>query len=901
MAGSQGSQVGSAHISIFPTMAGFRSAVDKEVRASGSSASSSFSKAFKGAGRKSGAQLGRELKAAFKSSSSSMADQVLSPFRKDVAKATADLSKARSKLADDAGRVRVAEARLSETIAKSGEGSASAVAASERLRSARSRLAASTSSYKGALDRLKSAEAGLARAQAEVDKAAARSGSVFARAARSMSSAARSVSTSVSGALSGAFSRLPSSIQAPLSAASSRFRSAVSSIQSAASSGASAVKGAFSKIPASIKGAFSKLPSFIRGPLSSAAGAVKGAVSSISGAMPKLASAVRSGASQALSGIRSFGSGVAGALSSAVPVIATGAAAIAAALAMAGSAALGSYAQYEQLVGGVDTLFKDASAQVQAYAERAYQTAGLSANAYMETVTGFSASLLQGLGGDTARAAEIADLAVTDMADNANKMGTSMELIQNAYQGFAKDNYTMLDNLKLGYGGTQAEMARLINDTGVLGDSMKVTAETVKDVPFDKMIEAIHRVQTEMGITGTTALEASTTIEGSVNSAKAAWSNWLTELGKDDADMATLTDQLVTSVATAARNIVPRLGTIFSSLGTTLATGIDAFIHEDLPGALTDFQTWVSESLPAIMEAGGTMLGGIVQGAIDNLPQITEAGLQLVSTLASSVGSALPALVPMAGQAVVNFAQGLVVSLPQLIQSGLSMVTGLSQGIAVALPQLAAQAPQLIGSLVSAIVSNLPLILEAGVQILTNLAVGFANSIPARLGQIPGMVSQIKDAFLSVDWGSVGINIITGIGAGIAQAAGTLVDAAVSAASSAIDTVKGWLGIESPSKRARDEIGRYIPAGIAVGIERGTGGLLSSARAMSDDLMGSIRRDAGALTLAIEGPSSGSGRHGAPRGREVSQTFIFNQPVQTPDELARAMRLRERYGLAAVQ
>ena len=231
---------------------------------------------------------------------------------------------------------------------------------------------------------------------------------------------------------------------------------------------------------------------------------------------------------------------------------------------------VGSYAEYEQLVGGVETLFKSSSDQVLKYAENAYKTAGLSANQYLDTVTSFSASLLQGLNGDTAKAARISDQAITDMADNANKMGTSMQSIQNAYQGFAKQNYTMLDNLKLGYGGTASEMARLINDSGVLGDQIEVTAKTVNSVSFDKMIEAIHKVQTELGITGTTAEEAEKTISGSLNAVKAAWSNLMTGLGDETADVDKLTKRFTDSLHTFIDNVKPVLKQTLKSIGATL-------------------------------------------------------------------------------------------------------------------------------------------------------------------------------------------------------------------------------------------------------------------------------------------------------------------------------------------
>lgn len=240
------------------------------------------------------------------------------------------------------------------------------------------------------------------------------------------------------------------------------------------------------------------------------------------------------------------------------------------AIAAFGKAAVDAYANYEQLVGGVDTLFKDASDDVQKYAKSAYKTAGLSANAYMEQATSFSASLLQSLGGDTKRAADYADRAIVDMSDNANKMGTSMRSIQDAYQGFAKQNYTMLDNLKLGYGGTKSEMQRLIKDANRVkqanGEMADLSIESFADVT-----EAIHIIQTEMGITGTTAEEAEKTISGSVASMKSAWENWLTGLGDSNADMKSLTDELVDTVIIAAGNVIPRIGEIMTSLAQTVA------------------------------------------------------------------------------------------------------------------------------------------------------------------------------------------------------------------------------------------------------------------------------------------------------------------------------------------
>lgn len=282
-----------------------------------------------------------------------------------------------------------------------------------------------------------------------------------------------------------------------------------------------------------------------------------------------------------------------------------------------GKQAIDSYAQYEQLTGGVETLFKESAPVVREYAENAYKTAGLSANEYMETVTSFSASLLQGLNGDTAKAAGIADLAIRDMSDNANKMGTSMEMIQNAYQGFAKDNFTMLDNLKLGYGGTQAEAARLVNETGVMGEAFKATAENVKDVPFDKFIEAIHKVQEQMGITGTTSMEASETIEGSANSMKASWQNLLTAIADDNADLGKSIDIFISSVITSAKNLVPRIKTVITNIknmAKTIVTDVFPKLKKEIPQLKPLIETfeWFIKNRNAVVAAIKAMVAAFV-------------------------------------------------------------------------------------------------------------------------------------------------------------------------------------------------------------------------------------------------------------------------------------------------
>ena len=301
-----------------------------------------------------------------------------------------------------------------------------------------------------------------------------------------------------------------------------------------------------------------------------------------------------------------------------------------------GKQSLASYAEYEQLVGGVETLFKDSANTVQDYAAIAYKTAGMSANEYMSTVTSFSASLLQGLGGDTAKAAKIADMAIIDMSDNANKMGTNIGMIQNAYQGFAKQNFTMLDNLKLGYGGTASEMARLVNETGVMGDAFKATAQNVKEVPFDKMIEAIHKVQENMGITGTTALEASETIEGSVNSMKASWRNLLTAIADNNADLGKSVNEFVNSTITAGNNIIPRIRQIvdgIKKLFNGLTSDVLPKLKKEIPeiaGIIEPFE-WILNNKESILTALKLIVAGFATAKIISFAQSLSG---VVTTLA---------------------------------------------------------------------------------------------------------------------------------------------------------------------------------------------------------------------------------------------------------------------------
>lgn len=414
-----------------------------------------------------------------------------------------------------------------------------------------------------------------------------------------------------------------------------------------------------------------------------------------------------------------------------------GAAAIVAAATAVGALtkkSLEEYAEYEQLVGGVETLFKDSADVVMQYANNAYKTAGLSANDYMETVTSFSAALLQSLGGDTEAAAKQADLAITDMADNANKMGTAMGDIQNAYQGFAKQNYTMLDNLKLGYGGTKEEMQRLIDDANALnaaqGNLTNYSIDSYADI-----VSAIHDVQTEMGITGTTAKEASTTIQGSLSAMKSAWTNLLTGIGDDSQDLDKLINNFVDSTGTAAENILPRLGKIITGIGS-LAERLAPVVAAAIPGLVTTV-------LPELVQSGISMVGAILQGLVQMLPQIIQYGVDMVITLIESISSDPESLVETAIMLVAIIVSGLIDALPKLIAAAAELVTGLLRALISNAPNLLAAGLKLVGKIAEGIANSLGEIVKAGAKVVDSIIDGIAGAWKKLTGWFKGIWNDL--------------------------------------------------------------------------------------------------------------------------------------------------------------
>lgn len=450
-------------------------------------------------------------------------------------------------------------------------------------------------------------------------------------------------------------------------------------------------------------------------------------------------------------------------------------------------------AALEQSIGGVETLFGDAASQVIAAADNAFATAGLSANAYMETVTGFSARLLQGLGGDTQAAAALADTAVTDMADNANKMGTSMETITQTYQSLARGNYEMLDNLKLGYGGTQSEMARLINDSGVLGDTMVATAENVNSIGFDKMIEAIHVVQTEMGITDTAALEAETTITGSLSALQASFSNVLANL-------------------TLGRDLGPSLNALATTL-TTFLTGnlLPAVwnILSALPGALV---TFVSTLGPQLVSGLQTMV-----------PHILTSGTQLIQSLGDGFVQGIPEFLANALPMVLQFTEQLRANFGTMVDAGIDLLLNLVQGIANGLPTLIEYVPTIISNIAGLINDNAPKILKAGIQIIVTLVNGLINAIPTIIANIPQIIRTIVDTITAFNWLNLGATVIKTIGNGLVSMAGALKGFMQSTLSGALDYIKSLPGQAL-------QWGKDLISGFVDGIIGSVGNLINSVK-----------------------------------------------------------------------
>lgn len=573
-----------------------------------------------------------------------------------------------------------------------------------------------------------------------------------------------------------------------------------------------------------------------------------------------------------------------------------------AAIGKALSASIKEGAALEQSLGGIETLFKNSADKVKQNAADAYRTAGISANEYMELTTSFAASLLSSLSNDTSKAADVADMAMTDMSDNANKMGSSMEDIKNAYQGFAKQNYTMLDNLKLGYGGTKTEMERL------LADAEKITGVKYDIDNLSDVYSAIHVIQGELDITGTTAKEAATTISGSLDSMKAAFKNVLGEiaLGMDIGPSLKALGETTTTFFVG--NLLPALGNILAAV-PELFTGITSMIVQNLNIASNNADKMVEQgaqivgnllmgivtNLPYLAEAalkltasfGSALInadwGEIGQGFISNLqsglnlaageilgtdgtiikaigdaiqtylPEILEKGVDIVTNIANGILQQIPGLIMMAGSLVTSFVDAILPALPMIMTAGTELVSNLASGIVNNLPEIRQSAVNAIAQFTVTVAQNLPQILQTGIEITGKLAAGLIRAVPTLIGQIPTIVSGIRNAFSGVDWGSIGRNIISGIATGLRNAGGQLWDAVKGILGSFKDNVLSFFGIHSPS-RWGIYVGEMIDKGFAGGITGNLSLVTGAANKLWDVTSGPFSQD---MSYTLRGSSSG--------------------------------------------
>lgn len=443
--------------------------------------------------------------------------------------------------------------------------------------------------------------------------------------------------------------------------------------------------------------------------------------------------------------------------------LAVGFAAAAAGVVAITKSAVEAYSEYEQLVGGVDTLFKDSSDKVQKYASEAYKTAGMSANEYMSMATTLSASMISSLEGDVNKAADSIDVAMRDIADNANKMGTPIESLQNAYQGFAKQNYTMLDNLKLGYGGTKEEMERLLADAEKL-TGVKYDISSLSDVSA-----AIHAIQTEMGITGTTAKEAASTIQGSSAMMKSSWQNLLVGLADENANFDELLANFIESVGAFASNLIPRIQVALGGI-VKLIQGLVPQIIEILPQLVSEIVPMVVEAAASIIDALAQALPGVIEAIVGVIPGIIEALANAIPTITGALLASLPliieAILQIASEVIVAIAEmlptiieqivaiipvlieTLIANIPVLLEAAIQLLMAIVDAIPVIIVSLVAALPSIIDSLITTLLENLPMVLNAGLELFNGIVEAIPQIIPVLIQAIPQIISSIIDFIL---------------------------------------------------------------------------------------------------------------------------------------------------------
>ena len=575
-------------------------------------------------------------------------------------------------------------------------------------------------------------------------------------------------------------------------------------------------------------------------------------------------------------------------------------------------------AKLQQSLGGVETLFKENADLVVKNAREAYKTAGVSSNEYMEGVTSFAASLLQSTSGNTKKAAEVSDMAYRDMSDNANKMGTNMQDIQNAYQGFAKQNYTMLDNLKLGYGGTKSEMQRL------LADAQKLTGVKYDINNLSDVYEAIHAIQDNLQITGTTALEAATTVSGSASQMKSAFKDALGSIAIGENVQQSFANLAMTVKTFVFDNLIPMIMEIFRNIPEGLMafmTTMGPMLMQEGTKLINNLSQGFTTGLPTLISKAGEIVTNLISGFTQNAPQLIQSGVDLIKNLAQGLINNLPLLLVKAGEIILQLVDAFLTVAPELLSAGVELITSLATGIAQNLPQILSTIAQFLVQLVQKIVEKAPEFLEKGKELITKLKEGMesvkdaakqavvtiitsiieflaskasdfltkgkelidklkegfnakkeavkqaiTNIITAvitflqsKAGEFLNkgkeLIGKLKDGFnqkkadvvnagkeiieaartaianFKSQFIQVGSNIIEGVAQGIRNGIGRITSAARDAANRALSAAKGALGIHSPSKVFANEVGKWIPAGMAEGI---SGNLKVVQNAMND-------------------------------------------------------------------
>lgn len=630
--------------------------------------------------------------------------------------------------------------------------------------------------------------------------------------------------------------------------------------------------------------------------------------------------------------------------------------------------AVNAYGDVEQLRGGIETLFGDSAQKVLADADEAFRTAGMSASQYMDTSIQSAASLINSLGGDQSKAAELMNMSITDMADNVNKMGTSMEAVQNAYRGFSRGNFTMLDNLALGFAGTKEGMQDLLDK-----------AQEISGIKYDissyaDMVEAIHVVQTEMGITGTTSKEAAQTIQGSLGAMKSAWENLTAGLADPDANLGELVGKMVDTSSTALENIIPAVERAFDGIGN--------MVEEMAPVIMEKVPELIMSVGPSVAEAGLSLVTSLWTVVQESAPRMMEAGIGFINNIANGITQAVPTLLSKALPMLLSFSETLRSGAGTLVDAGINLLLNLAQGIMDSVPMLLEQLPDIIINIAGVINDNAPKLLVAGVELIVTIGKGIVQAIPALIENFPkifqailavwsalnwmdlgrkaltaisngvkslasnipnalksigqrakqffqgipwaeggravinfivnairGMFTAIPSAltsigsaavsaFKSINWWDVGANVIKGIVNGLSSNVSWIVDAAKNAAKKALDAAKNLLGISSPSKVFRDEVGKMIPRGMALGISDAEKYVDVSMNRLGNRLL----RDFGSITLPTIAPIETIAVSGAETGENGKIVYITNNitidgaesPEDYASRLVREMELQVR-------